>query len=42
MNANMGGTNINSPLTEAIKKLSVDHPQTRIFLLTDGLVDNRD
>jgi uncharacterized protein with von Willebrand factor type A (vWA) domain len=36
MNANMGGTNINSPLTEAIKKLSLDYPQTRIFLLTDG------
>lgn len=36
MSANMGGTNILAPLSQAIDKLATGHKQTRIFMLTDG------
>ena len=42
MYANMGGTNILAPLSNAIDKLAVGHKETRIFLLTDGQVSDRD
>ena len=41
MCADMGGTNILDPLTEAIKNLAPNHKETRIFLLTDGQVEDR-
>ena len=34
--ADMGGTEILSPLQVAINQISKNAPQTRIFLLTDG------
>lgn len=40
MCADMGGTNILDPLTESIKNLAPNHKETRIFLLTDGMVDD--
>lgn len=36
MSADMGGTDILSPLAHAIDKLAPDHKEVRIFLLTDG------
>ncbi len=41
MTANYGGTNILNPLQEAIKQIKTDLNK-RIFLLTDGEVDNKD
>ena len=40
--ADMGGTEIYDPLCEAIDQLSKLQKETRIFLLTDGQVGNRD
>lgn len=42
MYANMGGTNILAPLSNAIDKLSIGQKQTRIFMLTDGQVSDRE
>ena len=42
MEANMGGTNIYDPLSLAIDTMAVGHKQTRIFMLTDGQVNDRD
>jgi len=36
MSADMGGTNILAPLSNAIEKLAIGHKETRIFMLTDG------
>jgi len=36
----MGGTNILSPLTHVVDRLSTENKQTRIFLLTDGQVSD--
>ena len=41
MNSNYGGTNILRPLLEAIKVIKTQLNK-RIFLLTDGEVDDRD
>lgn len=38
----MGGTNILAPLTYSIEKLAANQKETRIFMLTDGQVENRD
>ena len=38
--ADMGGTEILSPLQVAINQISKNAPQTRIFLLTDGDVSD--
>ena len=40
--ADMGGTEIFMPLTFAIDTLSEQSKETRVFLLTDGQVDNRE
>jgi hypothetical protein len=39
--ADMGATDILTPLSFAINTLSKQQKDTRIFLLTDGEVDNR-
>jgi len=41
MSADMGGTNILAPLSHAIKDLARGHKETRIFMLTDGQVSDR-
>ena len=41
MQADMGGTNILAPLSNAIKILTPIEKQGRIFLLTDGQVEDR-
>ena len=42
MTANFGGTDIYNPLSDVITKTNENDKETRIFLLTDGDVSNRD